>query len=137
MKWFETPAKKGDMVRVKMGEIYHYGIFVSCDEVIQFGLAPVARSFLKDSDVEVCVTDVDGFLCGGGLETGFLEETDENKRSSEEIVSLARSKIGQKGYNVIHNNCEHFAYACVFGEGKSEQTDAIRAFWKEKFQKDV
>lgn len=137
MKWCETPAKKGDMVRVKMGEIYHYGIFVSCDEVIQFGLAPVARSFLKDSELEVCVTDVDGFLCGGVLETGFLEETDDNKRSAEEIVSLARSKIGQKGYNVIHNNCEHFAHECYFGVKKCTQADFIRNMFRSRPLLDV
>ena len=58
MKWtLKTPAS-GDMVRVKAGSIYHYGVFVSESEIIQFGLAPVARQGLKDTDIEVCCSDV-------------------------------------------------------------------------------
>ena len=52
-------------------------------------------------------------------------------------LGVEDARIGEGGYNIIHNNCEHLAYECVFGEKKSEQTDAIRAFWREKFNKEV
>ena len=75
MKWEMISPNSGDMVRVKSGRIYHYGVFVSDSEVIQFGLAPIARQGLKDSDIEVCASDVDTFLQGGFLEVAVFDKT--------------------------------------------------------------
>ena len=43
MKWQLTQPVAGDMIRVKLGSIYHYGVFVSEEEVIQFGLLDTLR----------------------------------------------------------------------------------------------
>ena len=40
MKWTFNEAKPGAMVRVCLGEVYHYGIYVSDDEIILFGPPP-------------------------------------------------------------------------------------------------
>ena len=40
MIWWQSECKFGDMIRISFGNFYHYGIFVSEDEVIQFGLPP-------------------------------------------------------------------------------------------------
>ena len=128
MIWQMTQPESGDMVRVKTGNIYHYGVYVSDEEVIQFGLAPSARLSVKDCDVEVCISDVDGFLQGGFLETAVLDKKEKKTRIPREItVQKARSRIGEKGYNMLYNNCEHFAYECVMGEKKCTQADAVRA----------
>ena len=37
MKWEPTNCRTGDMVRIRLGSIYHYGVFLSEDEVVQFG----------------------------------------------------------------------------------------------------
>ena len=41
MKWLPGECRPGDMIRVRLGSIYHYGIFVSEDEIVQFGPPPV------------------------------------------------------------------------------------------------
>ena len=41
MKWEPTDCKTGDMVRIRLGSIYHYGVFLSEDEVVQFGYPPI------------------------------------------------------------------------------------------------
>ena len=41
MKFSPEPLKRGDMVRVMIGTVYHYGIYVSDEEVIQFGYPPI------------------------------------------------------------------------------------------------
>ena len=131
MKWVLKDPSYSDMIRFKMGNFYHYGIFVSEDEVIQFGLAPIARPNIKACDVEVCVSDIDTFLCGGFLEVGVPEKKELKKlRSPDQIVSAARARLGEKNYNVIHNNCEHFAYECTFGEKYCSQTDTVRELFK-------
>ena len=131
MKWEFTTPKSGDMVRVKVGSVYHYGVFVSEEEVIQFGFAPIARQTQKDSEIEVCSADVDAFLCGGFLEVATLDKKEQKqRRKPKETVEISRSRLGEKGYNILYNNCEHFAYECVMGEKKCTQADAIRNLFR-------
>ena len=42
-------------------------------------------------------------------------------RSVRDIVREALSRIGEIGYNVLWNNCEHFASYCRYGVKWSEQ----------------
>lgn len=131
MKWSFTAPNPGDMVRIRFGELYHFGVYVSDDEVIQFGLAPNARSHMKESEVEVIASDVDTFCQGGFLEVAEPDRKEQKKRRSpDEAISAARARIGERGYNIIANNCEHFAYECVFGIKYCSQTEAVRQFLK-------
>lgn len=126
MKWKMQEARPGDIVRVALrGGIYHFGIFVSEDEVIQFGLPPTPNR--RSEDVEVLSSHVSDFLVGGFLEVGCPEGKEARRRKSpKETVAMARSRIGEKGYDILHNNCEHFANECFFGEKFSSMTDSIR-----------
>ena len=124
------------MVRIQIGSLYHYGVFVSEDEVIQFGWPPVPEYADKNENITVCAVDIDEFSCGRIVEVAVLDRKERKTRiPPERTVALARERIGTGGYNMIHNNCEHFAYECVIGEKKSEQTEYIRSFWKKKFGK--
>ena len=129
MTWEIKPPASGDMVRVKLGHIYHYGVFVSQTEVIQFGLAPVARAHIKDSEIEVCASDITVFACGGEVEVSVFDEQ-EKRNTAEQAVALARARLGEKGYHILYNNCEHFAYECVTGEKKCTQADAVRMLFR-------
>ena len=86
MKWSLIEPKSGSMVRVKQGAIYHYGIFVSSEEIIQFGLPPMLRLSSKDADIEVCVSDDETFLCDGFMEVGIPDKGNEKKRTVSEII---------------------------------------------------
>ena len=131
MKWLLTEPKRGDMLRIKIGNLYHYGIYVSDEEVIQFGLAPQARTHIRDCDVEVCVSDIDGFLCGCFLEVASPERKEAKKRRKPDVVvQAAQARIREKGYHILHNNCEHFAYECYLGEKYSSQTDGLRNMFR-------
>lgn len=126
MKWKFNEPRLGDMIRVKLGDLYHYGIFASDSEVLQFGLAPSARA-IPEEDVEVCISDIDTFLAGGFLEVCVLDKKEQKKRiSPERSVQIARGRLGERGYNILFNNCEHFAYECIFGVKYSSQTEAFR-----------
>ena len=52
------------------------------------------------------------------------------RRKADETVRMARERIGEKGYHILYNNCEHFAYECVMGERYCSQTDTVRALFK-------
>lgn len=46
-----------------------------------------------------------------------------------EVIARALSRLGQRGYDLARNNCEHFATWCVLGEAASEQARrAVAAF---------
>ncbi|MBR1482826.1 MAG: lecithin retinol acyltransferase family protein [Ruminococcus sp.] len=136
MKWEPTDCRTGDMIRIRLGSIYHYGVFLSEDEVVQFGYPPIAAYQEQNAVVTVLSVDIDSFACGHIVEVAVLDRRERKKRlPPAETARRARARLGEGGYNIIHNNCEHFAYECVFGEKKSEQTDAIRQFWREKLGK--
>ena len=131
MKWAPGTFRRADMIRIRLGAIYHYGIFVSEDEVIQFGYPPLPEYTKKNSPPTVCAVDIDTFCCGRIAERAEFDRAERRKRfDDEKIVEVARSRIGEGGYNIIHNNCEHFVNECVLGIKKSEQEEEIRRKWR-------
>jgi hypothetical protein len=49
--------------------------------------------------------------------------------SSSVVVRRAMGRLGETGYDLIFNNCEHFATWCKTGQHKSQQADnALGAF---------
>lgn len=114
----------GDHIRVAYRGYYHHGIYIGNDEVIEFG---EASAVLKPAeDVEVHKVSVEEFLQGGFLEVRIYDRKErKTKNSPEKVVEIAKSKLGEKGYNFIFNNCEHFANICVFNEKKSIQIDDV------------
>ena len=130
MRWEPTACQAGDMVRVRLGSVYHYGIFVSEDEVIQFGLPPTAENRAAEGEVKVLATDIDVFACGCIVETACLDRSEQRRRiPPSETVARARARLGEGGYNLIHNNCEHFVNECVFGESRCTQEEDVRSRW--------
>ncbi len=131
MKWSYKEPSYGDMIRVSVGTIYHFGIYVSDEEVIQFGLPPSRRVGQSDAEVEVLSSDIDGFLAGGFLEVCEFDKKEKKKnRKPEEIVTYARDKIGTRGYHILYNNCEHFANECVSGVHVCRQAEDVRALFR-------
>lgn len=138
MKWTPDKAKEGDMIRIPIGQFYHIGIFVSEDEVIQFGLPPTPENLSAPDEIKVIATDIDVFSCGKIVEVAKLDFKERLKRfKPQKTVELARSRIGEKGYNIIHNNCEHFAYECVFGISYCSQEDELRQKWRSQHQESL
>ena len=109
MKWWPKDIEKGDIIRIKLNSIYHYGIYISDDEVIQFGLPPILNK-VDQKDVKVLKTDIYTFSCDKEIEVLILDKKEKKKSySKEEVVNRALSRLGDTGYNIIHNNCEHLS----------------------------
>ena len=133
MKWSPSDCSPGDMVRVRIGSVYHYGIFVSDEEVIAFGMPPLPKYAEDPNRFIVCSTDADVFCAGQIIEVGIMDRKERKKRfPPEETVRRARARLGEDGYHLIRNNCEHFAYECVFGERRSLQEEAVFRMWDQR-----
>lgn len=125
MEWTADAPKRGDMIRTKVRFYHHYGIFVDENCVVQFGLPD--NTGVDPDTIAVLTTDMDTFMHGGIPETARLSAAERKKRRSpERTVEYALSKVGTTGYNILHNNCEHFANECLFGEAKSSFLDDVR-----------
>ena len=116
------------MIRIKCGDIYHYGVFVSVGEVIEFGAPPARRENISEGEVRVRSVTLSAFLGGLSLEVALFSPAERALMpAAEEAISVARGRIGEGGYNIIHNTCQHFATECVTGRRQSEQGDEVRA----------
>ena len=131
MEWVVKKAKKGDIIRTKVKFYHHYGIFVDEENIIQFGFRD--NSGIAPETIAVISTDIKAFCEGTPFETAILSVKEKLKRKSiKEIIQTAQNSLGEKGYNILHNNCEHFVNRCVFGESKSTFLDSARQEIKEK-----
>ncbi len=115
MDWQSKAPKFGDVIRTKVEFYYHYGIFADETRVIQFGLPDNVNR--PAGEVEVISTDIYTFLSGGEIEVLIPDRKERRKmRSPKERVKLAESCLGEDGYDVFNNNCEHFVKRCLFKE---------------------
>ena len=123
--WKSIEPYRGAHLRIKFHDIYHHGIYVSDDCVVQFGLP--MDVYDKPEKVKVIATSFNEFISFGEFceVRTFSQEEKQTKRDDEEICEFALSKIGMGGYNLIHNNCEHFANLCVFGKKISKQVEDV------------
>lgn len=133
MDWIIAPPKAGDIIRVKVRFYHHYGLFVSAEEVIQFGARD--NSGIDAADIRVLTTDIATFAGGGEVETARLDRAEKHRRRSvKETVAYARAQLGRDGYHILHNNCEHFVNECVFGKPHSDFVENARKSLREKLK---
>ena len=123
-KWIKKLPKFGDHIRVDRGMYFHHGIYVSDEEIIHF--TGTDEDDLLGINNEVIATDLQFFLKGGNLEVREYTKDDQlDLYPRKQIVRRAKSCIGKKGYNLIFNNCEHFANVCALGQHHSQQVTDV------------
>lgn len=125
--WENRIPERGDHIRVmRIGGLYaHHGVYVSDNEVIHF-TGRDSDSILDWSKCEVIQSNLDTFLKGGVLEVKeYTDEEYQDLYPVNEIVDYARSCVGDRGYNLAFNNCEHFANVCTLGRFRSNQVERV------------
>lgn len=105
---------KGDHIKVNRIAYFHHGIDIGDGTVVHFTGGPENKI-----DAEIKRTSMEYFLNGGQLEIVEYSKA----KSSDEVVQEALRHGGEVGYNLIANNCEHFARYCKTGDFKSEQVE--------------
>lgn len=123
--WAFILPKCGDHIRVNRALYYHHGIYVARNEVIHF-TGTEDDSVLDWSKARVIKTDIDCFLKAGQLEVKeYNDEEIGDLYPVDGIVQYARACLGDGSYNLVFNNCEHFANACTLGVYRSRQVKNI------------
>ena len=103
---------KGDHIFVERVGYSHHGIDSGNGRVIHF----VGE---KISDAAVKVESIRKFANGGKV----YRRNSKAKYARDVIVRRAKGSIGKEKYNLVFNNCEHFANWCRTGKHKSEQVE--------------
>lgn len=114
---------RGDHVFVEraFGLYAHHGIDCGDGHVIHFQGPDPLRARIVRSDRET-------FCAGAELrvqrDADPVEAAGANA-SADAIVARAESRLGMGGYDLLFNNCEHFATWCRTGRARSTQSEAI------------
>ncbi len=122
--WEMKNPKYGDQIRVNRGFYYHHGIYENDDRVYHFA-SPIG-SEVNPQNAKVIVTTLKDFLKGGNVEVrSYTADELKIKKSPQEIIEYAKKHLGEGGYDLITNNCEHFSNRCAFGQSISNQVDEV------------
>jgi cell wall-associated NlpC family hydrolase len=118
------PSKEiqaGDIILTDRGLYKHYGIYAGKGKVIHYA----ARNGDFGLDVGVRETCLEQFTADGNYSIVQFKRnnTGEKHFSGKETLRRAQSRIGEKSYNLLFNNCEHFALWCKTGKSKSIQVE--------------
>lgn len=115
-------AKPGDIVGVDSNfqayKYYHYGIYIGDNKVIHY-----SSNGGSIQSAEICVGDMDTSFPKGKY--FVLDFSGNAKYSAEDIIKRAQSRLGEKSYDLINNNCEHFAVWCKTNNAESYQIDSL------------
>lgn len=123
--WLIKHPVKGDHIKVDRGLYTHHGVYISDEEVIHF-TGTEDDSILDWSKNEVIKTDLNYFLRGGQVQVKeYTEDELKDLYPVDHISAYARACLGDKGYNLIFNNCEHFANTCTLGRFRSKQIEEV------------
>ena len=128
MNWIKSSSlTPGDQIRVNRGNIYyHHGIYIGDNNVIHFS-ATNEDGLLNSKNVFVRIDSLNTFLKHSELEIAIYSDDElNNLYSKEEIINRAKASLGESGYDLFRNNCEHFSNRCAFKTHQKNQYDEMR-----------
>ena len=117
----------GDLLRVKRkAGYYHFGIAANENEVIHFS-GTDGDNVLNPENIRIIKTSLESFLRGDILEINhpYSSPYDREKTVKRAGFYIGKSKFKGKHYNLVTNNCEHFARHCYDGKKISKQVRTV------------
>ena len=111
----------GDAVVADRGLYRHYGIYIGNDQVIHFGSEEALE--LNPMKASVIMTSLKAFR--GNCPFWVAKQNRYPAFPSDQVVDNAKARLGERGYSILNNNCEHFANECKYGIKESRQVKAF------------
>lgn len=139
----------GDVISVNRGLYKHYGVYVEGGKVIHYTGANGPDDFngiVRETSLDEFLNGAESFsVCRFPVQPETYNSSLDKKHiifsiwqeiknfrlrdyhlySGEETVRRARSRLGEGGYNLAMNNCEHFAVWCKTGIKDSSQVNHV------------
>ncbi len=105
---------RGDHLSVQRGWYTHHAIDLGDGYVVQYG-----RGVSDGASAAVQVSSYETFSKGRPMEVVASPASYE----AHEVALRALSCVGEQGYHILWNNCEHFVNWCRSGKRQSQQAD--------------
>jgi hypothetical protein len=106
----------GTQLFVRRTGYRHHGIYSDNGRIIHYaGRLSHAQGLIE----EVSLAQ---FANGRAIRIGRLPV---GPFDADEIVRRARSRLGERRYDLLQNNCEHFCNWCQLGESRSSQAERL------------
>lgn len=133
--WVLKKPEYGDQIRVNRGAYFHHGIYQDENCIYQFAV-PNEGLEIDPKNAIVCTTTLEKFSKGSPIEVReYTKEEKLEKRSPLEIIQYAKDHLGEGGYDLFTNNCEHFSNRCAFGKSESKQVEDVLSAIRHIFQR--
>lgn len=115
----ETPCQGAHLITPWLG-FAHHGIYVGDGKVVHYGA--LIHDIIRKPVEEVTLEQ---FACGRPV---FVVEHGEDCVAAEDAIRRARSRLGEKRYRLLSNNCEHFVEWCLHGVHRSFQAEIALSY---------
>lgn len=106
----KTGLKMGDHIYADYGHCFHHGIYCGDDEVIHYV-----------NGKRICKTPLSKFAKKQRIHI----KRHRRSFSQSRVAKRAKRRLGERKYNLIFNNCEHFANWCKTGKSRCKQGEQI------------
>jgi hypothetical protein len=106
----------GAQLAVRYSVYRHHGIYAGGGRVIHYAGGIRGRRGLIEE------VPLDEFTEGREFE---VDLSPPDSISGRDIVRRARSRLGERCYDLLENNCEHFCTWCHLGEARSVQIELM------------
>lgn len=115
----ELPPVGAHLVTPWMG-FTHHGLYAGEGRVVHYGalMYDIIRKPVEEVTLEAFA---------GGRAVYVVTHADECI-AAEEAIRRARSRLGEKRYRLLSNNCEHFVEWCLHDRARSFQVEVSLAF---------
>jgi hypothetical protein len=123
MEWVwveEHELSLGSHIMTPRRGYLHHGIYVGDGNVVHY--SGYLRGLRKGPVEEI---SLESFRVGHPL---WVKSNPIARFHYSDVVQRARSRLGENCYRLLTNNCEHFCEWCLFGEQRSYQVEALRAW---------
>lgn len=116
---------KGDHIFIFRAGYTHHGIDMGDGTVAHWGLPEASeKSLLDKRQAFILRIPLKDFQRESKLKVKKYKDF----LPADEVVERALARLGEKGYHLVFNNCEHFACWCKTGAPESLQAE----FWETK-----
>ena len=115
----ETPSPGAHLITPWLG-FTHHGIYAGEGRVVHYGA--LMYDIIRKPVEEVSLAD---FAEGRPL---YVVEHEGVCFSATEVISRARSRLGEKRYRLLRNNCEHFVEWCLHYVSRSFQAETALGY---------
>lgn len=141
----------GDVIGVRRFGYKHFAVYVGCDRIIHYAhegdklcvheahmtefldganayfICDFPDCYGRPAEMNTTVFSTDSIIRNpyGELWRFLKRHQDYHLYTPEETVQRAYEKIGEEKYNLVTNNCEHFALWCKTGIAESHQVNDL------------